>query len=355
MLLMTTVRLGHFRRGAVMTFAIALGAAGLLLGSRATITAASYLTIGSGPAANCPDGFTAAQEQSSTPISGGGDVDHYVVNGTEMDVPVAPSTFAPLNATDADLAVFGLPPRPVDSTSLASWTSLMEAWRPTPDAGLCVGPNGLTFSSHVNGTWSGKVASASTTTWNTVSGWFTQPTFNAAGCSQSSEVSWVGLGGYGSPDLVQDGTYMEQGPKYWAFYEYLNSAHQNPPITMSSVTVHPGNVFDSYVYYQSSTGKVEFYVQNESNGTNQTVWLTGGSAYYNGQAADFIDERPWTSLPDFGSIPWTNAGEGQLDGSWHNLGDQNPITQIMEPGSTLLAEPGGMTSSTSFRDYWYHC
>lgn len=157
MLSMSPMRLGRFRRCLAMTSVIALGAAGLLVGNRATATAASYLTVGSGTAANCPDGFTAAQEQSSTPISGGGAVDRYVVDGTDMDVPVAPSTFAPLNATDAELAVFGLPPRPVGSASLASWTSLMRAWRPTPDAGLCVGPNGLTFSSHVNGTWSGKV------------------------------------------------------------------------------------------------------------------------------------------------------------------------------------------------------
>ena len=358
MLLKPAVAFGLIRRAAVMASVMSLAAAGLVSGaSGATVNAGSDPAApgSASNSANCPDGFTSVPAESSTPISGGGVVDRYDVNGTEMDVPVAPSTFQPLLATDGDLAAFGVPPRPRSSESRAEWTSLMSAWRWAPDAGLCVGPEGLTFSSHINGSWSGMVASAGSTTWNTVAGWFTQPSFNSAGCSSSSEASWVGLGGYGSPDLVQDGTYMEQGPRYWAFYEYLNLAHSNPPITLSSVSVNPGNVFYSYVFFQSSTSKVEFYVQNETNGTHQTVWLSNASSYYDGHAVDFIDERPWISLPNFSSIPWSNAGEGELDGSWHNLGDQSPSTQIMETGSTLRAEPGGMLTSTSFKDYWYHC
>jgi Peptidase A4 family len=285
----------------------------------------------------------------------GGELDHYLIDDEQMDVALPPPTFVPSLANNSELALYGLPAKPTDPDVLAAWTNLVTAWRRTPDLGLCVGPPGLRFSTHVTGNWAGMVASAGSTTWNTVAGTFKQPTFNSAGCSQSSEADWVGLGGYGSDDLTQDGTYMEQGPKYWAFYEYIDVAHVNPPITLPNITVKPGNSMYAYVFFQASTSKVEFFVEDETTGTTDTVWLSNASSYYDGHAVDFIDEKPWTSLPDFNTIPWSGTGEGEIDGSWHNLGTQNPISQIMERGGTVLAEPAGMTSSTSFSDYWNHC
>jgi hypothetical protein len=300
---------------------------------------------------SCPADFTVVPLVSRTYLADGG----YSVDGSGVDVPVPPPGFAPLQAPAAQLAEYGLPARPTTVGQVAAWTETMQSWRRTDDAGLCQGPSGLRFGSSVNGKWSGMAVSASSNTWTGISAWVTQPTFNSAGCSSSSEVSWVGIGGWGYPQLIQDGTYMEQGPKYWAFYEYFSSTYSSPVYTLGSVTVHPGDVMYSYVYYDSSTSQVEFYVQDETNGTNQTYWLSGASSYYNGKTIEFIDEKPWTSLSDFNMIPWSNTMEEQTNGTWYDLGNQNPTTIIMEKNNTVEAMPTGMTSSTTFRDYWYAC
>ncbi len=342
-------------RAVVIAVATLLGTATLSLAAPMAVGAAAEQPEATNSSAvACPEGWTVVNRVGTSPLGNGGTLDHYIVNGMELDVPAAPSTFQPLEATNAELATYGLPARPQGSDALAAWTRVMRTWRPTPDAGICAGPAGLHFQS-VTSNWSGMVATSSSNLWNALNGEFTQPTYNSAGCSDASEASWVGLGGYGMWPLIQDGTYMEPGPKYFAFAEWLNSSNQNPPYTLQSVSVSPGNLMYTYVYYDSSSAKAEFFVQNETNGTNQTYWLSNASSYYTGKTIDFVDEKPWSTLPDFNEIPWSDTMEGEVNGSWYDLGNQSPITVIMEHNNTVLAEPGGMVTSTSFNDYWYAC
>jgi hypothetical protein len=107
------------------------------------------------------------------------------------------------------------------------------------------------------------------------------------------------------------------------------------------------------VYHSASTGYSSFWVRDVTTGQAQMV-ADGDSSYYNGKTVEFIDERPWVSLTQFGQIYWYGAHEEWLDGTWHNLGNETPDSIVMK-STVLQAQPGGMINSTSFDDFWYHC
>jgi hypothetical protein len=337
------------------------------------------VALPSAVAANsCPDGGSPLPGAGSDRLADGGRIDHFQSDDGTVDVPVAPNGFDPLTASADDLDTYGLPPRPEDPDSLADWTAQMTQWPRTPDAGLCeesvvnraamghhASSSGAIFTIENSSNWAGySVSTPGTTTYIAVQGDFHQPT-RGASCSGAQESSWTGIGGFndttGHP-LMQTGTAITDTGTYYAWYEYLNDSHQNPPVTMQSVKVHPADRIHTYVVHQRSTGKTTFYVADNTSGTSQSVIVSLASSYYDGTSAEMIDERPFNPiigllpLVNFDQISWTNAQIQKTSGTWYTLGSQSEIEIDMRTSSIhYLAFPYSLDTSTTFRDNYFNC
>jgi peptidase A4-like protein len=326
--------------------------------------AASSPTLAASPGSSnpCAPGEAWLRPTSVEHRADGGTINDYWRDGVLTQVPLPPASFKPLTASAADLAAYGFPPRPDTQDELIAWQSDLASWKPTPDIGACEVP-GLTAAFN-NPIWSGYDAdSTSSSTYIAVQGDYHQPTKGSTSCASPQEVSWVGLGGYHTGRLMQDGTGIDATGHYYAWYEWLNDTNDIGITKMASVTVHAGDRIHTYVVHQTSgSGQTTFYVADNTTGTSQSRIVNLGSAYYDGSSAEMIDERPSiggipTNLTNFGTVNWTNAKVQRSNATWYTLGSQTNVEFDMWATnfSHILAFPDVMSSSTTFSDTWYRC
>jgi hypothetical protein len=325
----------------------------------------------------CPAGTTWVRPVSVTHRSDGGTVSHYLINGERTDVPVARPGFSPLAASEAELAANGLPPRPTNEADLATWTEDMRAWRRTPDRGLCTTdaraggavsdepvdpepPTAARFSLN----WAGYITDETANTYIAVQGDWKQPSVADTICTNETEATWVGLGGYNTSRLIQAGTaYLRGSTSPVAWYEYLGANGAGIALTiMPNVDVNKADRMHAYVVIQRSTGQTTFYVADNTTSTSQTVIKTlSVSTYYDGTSPDFIDERlsyggVIQNLYNFTNVPWSNTKVQNTAGTWSSLGSHSEIAlDMVNIDSDILAAPGTMTSSTTFLDDYKQC
>jgi len=255
---------------------------GVLLVLSIPPSAGAYDTSAAG-ASECRVG-TPADLAWTEALPDGGRLYHYALDGDTV-VPSPPIGFDPLRASDSDLERYGFPPRPARAEERSGWTEDMATWQPSPHRGLCVtdrrfgsfvdGPDALVSAvpPGIDVPWSGYVADESVDTYIAAQGDYNQKAFGATACSPAEMGSWVGIGGYTTGSLIQVGTGMfkQSGvAKYWAWYEYIRPANQNPAVEMPNVDVNPGDNIHLYTVHQRSTGITTFYVHNGTNGTNQS-------------------------------------------------------------------------------------
>ena len=308
-----------------------------------------------------------------TSLPDGGRIYQYRVGGEISSVPVPPAGFDPLTASARRLDTYGLPERPAGGTARTRWTAQMRVFHRPADPGLCVTPYRSRPTGAANGTattvqagnWAGYTArkQSSSSYYIGATGDFRQTGVHAS-CSGATWVGWVGIGGYyaSSPALIQAGTGRLSGANH-AWYEYLGRGGRGINITyMPSVHVGSGHHIHATVIYQRSTGRTTFYVYDTTNGTYQTVIKTlSAKYYYDGRSAEQIDERitrngGLTPLYHFVSDSWTNAKAMRSStGNWYSLGSQPHTRIVMVNGSHTLATPGGLTSSTAFKDSFKRC
>jgi len=330
-------------------------------------------------AAACPPGTTPLKPVTTRVRGDGGTDTYYDVehDGSLTDVPIPPVGFDPLGATDAQLASYGLPPRPTDTAELVSWSTDMASWKRNPDPGLCAtdyradallrasdGTDSI-VADESSYNWAGYIAERSTNTYVAVQGDFHQPSSLSTSCSGSTLASWTGFGGFYTQKLIQAGTaYLAGSSTPVAWYEYLgpNGAGINLTV-MSGVTVRAGDRIHTYEVIQTSTGQTTFYVADNTTGTSKSVIKTlSVSTYYDGRTDEFIDERltyngSLTPLRNFGTNGWYNTKVYTKDGTWHSLGSQTEVQVNMYSEFTgyLMAYPYTMSSTTTFTDDWVRC
>jgi len=304
----------------------------------------------------------------------GGKLYTYIINGVRNVFPVPPTGFKPIEATDAELAQYGFPPRPEVDTELAAWNKQMSYYKYTPEPDISVGvertygvakdvvtkPDSIYATS---GNWSGYVATGN---FVQVQGDFTQPTIATDCASNTYEGTWVGIGGWtGSNKLVQTGTGMDtiNGRRHYdAWFEYLSAAHPNPPVYMNSLTINGGNSIHTYCSFQSSNNLFNAYIANNTNGTSQTALVDiSASEYFDSSTAEWINERPTLSdgtiswladLTKYGSHSWSTCQAYKNTGSWFNIASLAYSSIDMKRGTTTCASPSGL-SGGSFTSNWY--
>jgi hypothetical protein len=187
-----------------------------------------------------------------------------------------------------------------------------------------------------SGNWSGYVAQG--TGYSAVTGTWTIPQPSAAN-SWGADGAWVGIGGFGSEDLIQAGTGTEVAPngrmRYQAWVEMLPAPPQTLPLP-----VKPG---DSVTFALAETSPTQWTITAKNNTTGQTVSVD--EQYESSHtSAEWIEEAPATPrgllpLTSFEQIDFT-AGSVVHDGKTQSLAAAGalPITMVDNAGRPI-AQP----------------
>jgi hypothetical protein len=365
---------------------------GALLAALSLVASQAVAAAGSGPMGT--SGQCTPQRLSPTAVGAlpGGGQEYVFGHGRSVGtVLVAPAGFRPLTASAAKLAEYGFPPRPSGGSALAGWRYAMSRYRrtapevtlgcaqavastsPAAEASVAPAAGQISMSSE---TWAGYDAYGPNHHYfAAVHGYFVQSKLGSHTCSPAgSEGSWIGLGGgyYGSPasisgSLIQGGTAIN-GPsgvhgkppgKYAMFYEYVVfSTHENKPVY--GPTVRPGNKIFVYVDYQTSNHKADIYIEDTTTGRTEGLERKLPAYYYDGITADWINERPGTTLADFTPTAFTGAqAQVRSSGKWVDLGSENryqiPMVETVGKMGRQLASPGGLSAKKNFKVTWDDC
>jgi Peptidase A4 family len=250
------------------------------------------------------------------------------VDGVSM-FATPPKDFNPLTATNVELLTYGLPQRPdkvADERAYGIWERAMVSTRIHP-SGVEAKPyssremipaSGMGEKTNANGTtavgsfnWSGIANSNKNTKWNTKTS-FTQvasvwnvPAANAPfgiPCAGPFwEVSWNGIDGYGSGDVVQGGSssYTNGGAcggpiQYFGWVEWFPSY----PILQvncgsSACPVNAGDDFFVVTFAAPGFSNQNVYINDLTQGWATTInlaWQSGPGVV--GNTAEYIVERP---------------------------------------------------------------
>lgn len=360
------------------------------LASIAFISAATLLADPAGAVADGASSGTSgsASSCSSSPasinaINGGGEAYTYASStgdGGSVTFPVPPTGFSPVDASDADLALYGFPPRPTDPDALATWTKVMATYKTTVTPDLCWDstsptPSTVPALNATSSNWSGHLdLPSSGNSFVGASGQFRQPERLTESCSNTYESTWVGIGGDsarsdGSWGLLQDGTEYEPSGAPYAWFEWWG---KDPDGTLTgkkypfAITVTPGDLMWFETYYDQSSGETYFYAIDETTGEAQTGYAPNSQAWYDGRTSEWIAERPSYKsgnneipydLQNFGEIDWT-VGEYTLQNNAtlkiaqaatrRNLTMMNGADELAT--ATTLQGSGGQ-----FESNFHHC
>ncbi len=135
------------------------------------------------------------------PLPGGGRDYVYQVGSAEVQFPVPPRGFDPLNARAAQLQGYGFQPRPQGGVALTAWDQIMADCKSTPTPSIALGPRMSTpahqqpvSASVKSGNWAGWLADSSSQEFVATQMNYTQPTTKSTTCSNSKQAVWTGFG-----------------------------------------------------------------------------------------------------------------------------------------------------------------
>jgi uncharacterized repeat protein (TIGR02543 family) len=215
--------------------------------------------------------------------------------------------------------------------------------------------------------WSGYANSGAT--FNAVSASWTVPTVNCQSGANAYSAQWIGIDGYTSSTVEQDGTETDcigGSASYNAWYEmYGDSAVNNGYEVEISPTTNPVDAGDSIsasVSFSASTGEWTLTIDDS------TRWSAAYSTTISfstpaRSSAEWVVERPeicsqtclLTSLADFGSVSFSNASTTTINSSGSISANPYAAIEMVAAGygSTVLAVPGALDSTgDDFTDTW---
>jgi hypothetical protein len=166
----------------------------------------------------------------------------------------------------------------------------------------------------------------------------------------SGEATWVGLGGFSTPDLIQVGTLnlidSEGASKYYAWYELL----PDPPVTIT-MEVRPGDSMTaSIVPLITGNNQWIIYIKNNTTGIFFQDVVTYKSSL---TSAEWIEEVPtsaidkkYLALSYFSKVNFTNAWVVQ-DGVRKTINEarSNPMYLLDYDRNIALAVPSALSNN----------
>jgi hypothetical protein len=210
--------------------------------------------------------------------------------------------------------------------------------------------------------WSGYADSG--TTFTSVSASWTVPTVTCLARGTSYSAQWIGIDGYASSTVEQDGTEADclaGTPSYDAWYEMYGDSAVNSgyEVELSPTTnpVSPGDQMSASVSDVAGTWTLS--ITNVSAGWAFSTNITFSSAAQS--SAEWVVERPetcsrtcsLTSLADFGAVTFSNGSRATSTGPVGPISSSSTTAITMVNGSTALAVPGSLgPTGDSFTDTW---
>ncbi len=278
------------------------------------VVAAGAVTMMSAGTATAQSNAAAVYESSHTVATA-------IKGVTSFAAP--PAGFDPLAASDRELAVYGLPPRPdptVDAANFARWAKAMTAptrrstvpltatdlkstdmkavGSPQASAGAATAATSTNWSGVVNTVPLLKVWNAKKSIYYVISDFNVPVAQQAFGGTCDGgwdlEVSWNGIDGWSTGEVLQGGSLSGAScsagvttTNYFAWVEWYPSYS-----IMSAFPVNPGD--DLFVEtWNTSPTNGYVYVEDLTQGVSGTYHLTPTvTPYLVGNSADFIVERP---------------------------------------------------------------
>ena len=301
-------------------------------------------------------GLKVFPRQSSAKLADGGMQYVYVVDGVRYVYDVPPASLNLAQASDHQLASYGLPARPQDPVGIAAWSQMMGRWHSvTPPAMLVETQNRASGPPACSNCWSGYVAKTSNSSaYNWAEIKYNEPSIGSTTCSNNAAVTWGGIGGDGTSNLAQDGTGInvpgmgqhEGWDEVLPNYMVAQPIWGHPGYAFTAEVNHPGNNTWNFNMWDSYTGAgIQFQA-------------AGG---YDGSSVEFIVERPWNS--NVGQMWLTkywyiNVLDAYVNG-YNPVGNYSPSNWSMYSPNypyDLLASNGNLfNGGLSFQNNWHNC
>jgi hypothetical protein len=300
------------------------------------------------------------------PMPNGGQA--YIYDNTAEEsqtvFPVPPASFDAATASAQELESYDIPPRPeLGTPGFAHWQAAAGQLRiEAPPPAIFSVP--LHFTSEAsNSHWSGYINDAKSQVFKQAAAWFTEPLNDTTECSKAAAVTWVGLGGWNSQQLAQDGTSvgedgLGEGEFWWEILPEYPSVLPMSKYYEEGGHPPPGELAYAEVKELSNT-EFQFYVETEFKGHGFTTKTKKNG--YDGSSADYIVERPemsgtgsYFALKNFGEVTFEPRTNGKAIATYGHKSVEMKATGTGETGD-LLAQPGELSSSDLFTDYHYNC
>jgi len=203
--------------------------------------------------------------------------------------------------------------------------------------------------------WGGYAATGSSGSVTYVYGAWVQPSVTCPSRGTLYAAFWVGIDGYNSNTVEQDGTLAECShgkatySAWWELYP-LNSIQ-----TISSMTVKAGDSIDASVTYSSSGFTMAIHDLTSGQSFSKTATQSGTSE----SSAECIVERPsvgssLSSLADFGSAKFSSC-TATISGTSSGIGSAasaDAITMEDSAGRTLASVSATSNSGATFTVTW---
>lgn len=310
-------------------------------------------------------------------------------DGTVEEFRQPPQGWDPFTATDAEVAFFGMPARPSDPADLVAWNNEMSQYSGFGSPSICgepgppTGPNqrapesAVTLSGHTPSyNWAGVIAPRNSGAGFNYAYGHTYVPESTGGCSSDTHSAWVGLGGWNSGTLAQDGledSYQNSGVR--VFWEMLEGTQDTGMrwITMTSGIRRSDEISFSTHYFPPSgttASHFSFYVHDYRTGEVQdpiiyTALTLPAAYFYDSSTAEAIDERTqvgsnYPQLRSFGTQYWVDATDTRTDGTSEHMRyvanrlwlDMNNLHQtVMLANSEIL----GGSPANEFQVSWDAC
>lgn len=207
--------------------------------------------------------------------------------------------------------------------------------------------------------WAGHVANVSnSSTYYQSSAFYNEPQLASSRCSSNSEVSWVGLGGYGRSQLAQDGTGANTPGlgQHQAWSEILPDQSTIVPQGLSATANKEFFAETQHLSGTGSSSKFNFVLVNEyaGLGLNYDVTANGWAGY----STEWIIERPtvngsYTNLSNFQT--WTVIQAFGNNANPNKLSGQFPLTMQSASTGDILATPSSLSSGGGFTVTQHDC
>jgi hypothetical protein len=194
---------------------------------------------------------------------------------------------------------------------------------------------------------------------------FTVPSVNCAVTPGAFSVHWVGLDGFGTKTVQQDGIAANcdgTTPVYSAWWETYPA---NQIQTVSAVQVHPGDAVTASVYFNAAKGvhhdEYNLVLTDVSTGQGFSLWKRCGGSTCKNASAEVITEAPSAAgvlpLADFARISPVNIHvtdkSRQKGGISSPNWDHSKIILVGgEVNHPTLAAPGSLLGTHAFSTTW---